>query len=84
MNVQAEISLYPLGEGELLSSIDEFVGILRAEGLNPSMGAMSTAVFGECKIVFDSIARAFEHTAGGRRCVLVAKYSNACPPPAED
>ena len=81
MKVQAEISLYPLGEPDLLPPIEEFLQVLKEEGLEPRMGTMSTIVAGESGAVFQAIAKAFERVAAGRRCVLMVKYSNACPPP---
>ena len=81
MKVQAEISLYPLGEREVLRSIEEFLEVVREEGLDPRMGTMSTTIVGESDVLFQAIARAFERVAAHHRCVLIVKYSNACPPP---
>jgi len=84
MKIQAEISLYPLGERDPLRAIDGFVSVLRVEGLKPRMGTMSTIVVGESETVFAAVAKAFEAVAAEHRCVLVAKYSNAFPPVEED
>ena len=80
MTVQAEISLYPLAESDLLPAIEDFLRVLEEQGLNPQRGAMSTIVVGDNATVFSAIAKAFEQAAADRRCVLIAKYSNACPP----
>ncbi len=82
MKVQAEISLYPLGEQDLLPSIEEFLDVLREEGLQPHVGTMSSTVAAESGELFEAIAKAFERVAAHHRCVLVVKYSNACPPAA--
>ena len=84
MKIQVEVSLYPLGEQDPLRGIDEFVSVLRVEGLKPRMGTMSTIVVGESETVFPAVAKAFEAVATEHRCVLVAKYSNASPPLEED
>ncbi len=84
MKVQAEISLYPLGEEDLLPSIEEFLEVVREEGLEPRMGTMSTTLDGESSVLFQAIARAFEKVAAHHRCVLIVKYSNACPPAVGD
>ena len=84
MNIQAEISLYPLGEQDPLRAIDEFARVLAAEGLKPQIGTMSTLVVGKSEAVFAAVAKAFERASAERRCVLVAKYSNASPPLVED
>jgi len=81
VKVQAEISLYPLGEKDVLRSVEEFLGILREEGLQPHVGTMSSTVAAESGELFEAIAKAFERVAAHHRCVLVVKYSNACPPP---
>jgi uncharacterized protein YqgV (UPF0045/DUF77 family) len=80
MRIQVEISLYPLGEQDPLRAIDEFVNVLRAEGLKPRIGTMSTMMVGKSETVFAAVAKAFEGVTAERRCVLVAKYSNASPP----
>ena len=80
MKVQAEISLYPLGEEDLLPSIEEFLDVLKTGGLELRMGTMSTTVAGESSVLFQAISDAFEKVAARHLCVLVVKYSNACPP----
>jgi len=40
---------------------------------------MSTTVTGESRDVFEALEAAFEQVAHRWDCVLVAKYSNACP-----
>jgi uncharacterized protein YqgV (UPF0045/DUF77 family) len=84
MTVQAEISLYPLAESDLLPVIEDFLGALTEQGLNPQTGAMSTIVAGDSATVFSTIAEAFEQVAADHRCVLIVKYSNACPPAKEE
>jgi uncharacterized protein YqgV (UPF0045/DUF77 family) len=80
MTVQAEISVYPFGEADLSPAIEDFVAVLREEGLDPQMGPMSTVVAGDGTIIFSAIAKAFGLVAGTHRCAMIVKYSNACAP----
>ena len=79
MNVQAEISLYPLRTGELGQSIDSFLGDLEAAGLTVREGSMSSTVAGDVDVVFSAVGAAFRTIAAGSQAVLVMKVSNACP-----
>lgn len=80
MTVQAEISVYPFGEADLSPAIEDFVGVLREQGLDPKMGSMSTIVAGESQVVFSAIEKAFALVAAAHRCAVIVKYSNACAP----
>ena len=79
MNIQAELSLYPLRTEHIGDIISRFAEELRAGGLKPETGAMSTIVKGECHRVFTAAGRAFEVCGGETDIVLVFKASNACP-----
>lgn len=79
MNIQAEISLYPLRTEHVGNIISRFAEELRVNGLKPETGAMSTTVKGECRRVFATVERAFNACGGGADIVLVLKASNACP-----
>lgn len=79
MNVQAEVSLYPLRERELAPAISSFVRRLEGRGLGIEMGPMSTMIWGECGRLFDALRDAFEDAAGQSQVVLIVKISNACP-----
>lgn len=79
MNIQAEISLYPLRTEHVGNIIARFAKELRAGGLKPETGAMSTIVKGECRKVFSAAKRAFEACGNQADIVLIFKASNACP-----
>ena len=79
MNIQAELSLYPLRTERLDTAICRFVEQLEAGGLKPEVGAMSTVVSGECHRVFSAVERAFDACGSEGNIVLVFKVSNACP-----
>jgi uncharacterized protein YqgV (UPF0045/DUF77 family) len=77
--VACQFSLYPLREQKLGPILNEAVMELRAVGLRPDVGTMSTYVEGADATVFDGLRRAFEAAAGRGDVVLVATVSNACP-----
>ncbi|MHB8772896.1 MAG: YkoF family thiamine/hydroxymethylpyrimidine-binding protein [Syntrophales bacterium] len=79
MMIQAEISLYPLGETSLSTRINGFVARLQQSGLAVEAGRMSTLVSGESATVFRALQDAFEADAGRGATVMTVKVSNACP-----
>ena len=79
MNVQAEISLYPLRTDDMGHAIGRFLGALNAAGLKVEPGSMSSTVSGDVNAVFSSMGAAFAAAAEEGQVVLVMKVSNACP-----
>jgi len=79
MNVQAEVSLYPLQIQGFGKTIDSFVDDLGRAGLTVRKGNMSTMLSGNVGEVFAAIGRAFTTVADSGQVVLVLKVSNACP-----
>ena len=79
MNVQAEVSLYPLQTQEIGKAIDGFVGDLERAGLTVRKGNMSSTLSGDVDAVFATVGEAFRTVAGDGQVVLVLKVSNACP-----
>lgn len=79
MIVQAEISLYPLGESEYGGRIEAFIEKLQSSGLDVEPGKMSTIISGECRDVFGILADAYEGDIATSASVLTIKVSNACP-----
>ena len=79
MNVQAEISLYPLRTSDLGHTIESFLGKLKAAGLMVQPGNMSSALSGDVDAVFSRVGAAFKAVAEDGQVVLVMKVSNACP-----
>jgi len=78
MNIQAELSLYPLRKKHIGEVIVRFTEELRTGGLKPETGAMSTVVQGECRKVFAAVQQAFEACGREAGIVLVLKAGNAC------
>ena len=79
MNVQTEVSLYPLQTQEIGKAIDGFVGDLECAGLTVRKGNMSTTLSGDAEAVFAAVGKAFRTVADDGQVVLVLKMSNACP-----
>ncbi len=79
MNVQAEISLYPLRTADLGNAIEAFIRDLKAAGLTVQPGNMSSIVSGDVSAVFSTMGAAFAAAAEDSQVVLVMKVSNACP-----
>ena len=83
MNVQAEVSLYPLRTTRVGPAIGRFVDVARARGLTVAPGPMSSRLRGESGAVFSALDAAFSEVAEAGEVVLVLKVSNACPEEAE-
>jgi len=78
MNVEAEVSMYPLRNSDLSKPIGRFLERLEQAGLNLELGSMSSHVVGECADLFRALGDAFEKGAEEGDVVLVMKVSNAC------
>jgi uncharacterized protein YqgV (UPF0045/DUF77 family) len=77
--ISAQISVYPLGAGDLSERIERFVQSLTERGLEVRVGPMSSHTAGESEIVFSALRHAFDEIAAGGEVVLTATFSNACP-----
>ncbi|MFW6107487.1 MAG: YkoF family thiamine/hydroxymethylpyrimidine-binding protein [bacterium] len=78
MNVQAEVSLYPLRTRELAGPVETFCQGLARTGLDVETGPMSTRIAGDLDAVFDGLRQAFRHVAERHDVVLAVKLSNCC------
>jgi len=79
MEVEAEVSLYPLGEPHLSNPIQAFVKVLRESGCAAETGPMSTLVKGDSKQVFDALRLGYDRACERGGVVLIVKASNCCP-----
>lgn len=79
MILSMELSLYPLGTGELSVAISQFVEIMEAYGLSIVTSSMSSVVSGKANVLFPALQKAVTIVAQKNLMVLVAKISNACP-----
>ena len=80
MNVQAEVSLYPLRSPELSKPIGRFCQALQKRRLSIETGRMSTILSGELDPVFDGLKSAMAEIGRDHEVALLVKVSNACPP----
>ncbi|HUW34883.1 MAG TPA: thiamine-binding protein [Planctomycetota bacterium] len=83
MNVQAEVSLYPLRTAAVGPAVEDFIACLRRADLHAEVGPMSTRITGECTKLFAALAESFAAAVSDYQVVLVAKVSNACPVSAQ-
>lgn len=79
MNVQMEVSLYPLETKELLPPIKAFNDALRKEGFKVEVGPLSSYITGESEKLFPALGRAFDNIAQQHRCVLITKIARLNP-----
>jgi uncharacterized protein YqgV (UPF0045/DUF77 family) len=79
MAISAQLSIYPLRQDRLSPVIQTIVDALRAAGLEPQVGPMSTVVTGEVATVFAAVQEAFIRAAATGDVVLTVTLSNACP-----
>ena len=79
MKVQAEISLYPLRQNDLVEPIQQFIESLKSNNLKVKIASMSSVISGEESIVFQSLQKAFAQASKKYEVVLNVKISNACP-----
>jgi uncharacterized protein YqgV (UPF0045/DUF77 family) len=79
MIISAQLSLYPLRQEHLSPAIEAVSDALRAAGLQPQVGAMSTLVTGAAATIFAALHTAFVRVAGMGQVVMTVTLSNACP-----
>ena len=82
--LSAQVSLYPLRQGDLKPAILRALEALRAYGLDVRVGTMSTVVRGEPDAVFDALKASFRSAEALGDLVMVASISNCCPALAAD
>ena len=79
MNVELEVSLYPLTEEYLEHPVQDFAQILEKNGCTVEHSPMSSIVKGESTNVFEALRQGYEQAARKSACVLIAKACNVCP-----
>ena len=84
IKVQAEISLYPLGQKNFTKPIGLFCELLQKNGIEVRIGPMSSLISADSKVFFRCLTEAFEKIANEYKVVLTAKISNACSESKED
>lgn len=77
----AQISLYPLRQVSIGSTIREAVRVFERHGLEVRVGEMSTLVWGDENALFEALQQAFHQAAEQGDTVMCVTLSNACPEP---
>lgn len=81
MYIGAQVSLYPLGQADLLPAIQDVWQALEEAGLPKEPGPLSTLVYGEGAAILEALRRGFERAAERGPAVMVVTLTNACPLP---
>ena len=84
MNIQAEVSLYPLRTDELSPPVEAFCQTLIRRGLTVEPGPMSTRIWGDHERAFAALREAFGQLIDQHEIVLIVKISNCCPQNGEE
>ena len=79
MGVSAQVSLYPLGQSNLLPAIQAVWDAFEQHGLTVEAGRMSTLVEGEEEPLFAALRDGFRAACTHGATVMVVALSNACP-----
>jgi len=79
MEVQAQVSIYPLKTKALVKPVEECCRRLLNRGLTVDTQSMSTSIIGESDSVFQAVKQAFQALAADHNVVMDLKVSNACP-----
>jgi uncharacterized protein YqgV (UPF0045/DUF77 family) len=79
MNIQAEVSLYPLRTARIGPVLERFLSQLGNYPLEVTAGPMSSRLVGNHAEVFAALSEAFMAVAEEQQVVLLTKVSNACP-----
>lgn len=79
MNVEAEVSLYPLTDAHLEHPVRDLAEALKQHGCEVEVGPMSLIVKGESSPLFESLRVGYEEAAKKSPCLLIVKACNVCP-----
>ena len=79
LRVTAQVSLYPLRVPHLSPTIKSFVAALQQEGLEATIGTLSTSVEGDAEVFFKALAKAFSAAAQEGHVVMSVTAANFRP-----
>jgi len=79
MKLEAEVTLYPLGQKELGPGVKAFVEVLREHGCHVEVGSMGSFVTGDSEQVSGALRQGYDRAASQGGCVLIVKACNVCP-----
>lgn len=78
-SISVQVSLYPLRQTDLEPAISNAIETYRAQGLDITVGTMSTVIVGEADAVFDALKTSFQAAAALGDVVMTATISSCCP-----
>jgi len=81
MDVGVQVSLYPLGQEDLLPAIQDIWDALEEAGLRQQPGPLSTLAWGEDQAVLRALQEGFRRATRRGPAVMVVTLTNACPMP---
>jgi uncharacterized protein YqgV (UPF0045/DUF77 family) len=81
IGISVQVSLYPLGHGDLVPAIEALLAALDAHGLPYDIGPMSTTLWGDDETVWAALQEGFRAAAALGGAVMQVTVSNACPLP---
>jgi uncharacterized protein YqgV (UPF0045/DUF77 family) len=81
IGIAAQVSIYPLRQPSLSSTIDAALQVFQEHGLEVQAGAMSSLLTGDDEAVFAGLREAFARATEQGEVVMVVTVSNACPVP---
>ena len=79
MELEMDVSLYPLGQPPEVHPVHNFIEILEQHDCKVEQTSTCLIITGESENVFDALRIGYEAAAQKSGCVLVIKVCNVCP-----
>jgi uncharacterized protein YqgV (UPF0045/DUF77 family) len=80
VGISAQVSLYPIDQSDWAPQIDRAIEYFRRqEGIEVTVGSLSTVLVGDDKAVLDAVRAAFQQAAEAGPAVMVVTLTNASP-----
>jgi uncharacterized protein YqgV (UPF0045/DUF77 family) len=79
MDMELEVSLYPLKEESIEHTVKDFTDILKQQGCVVEHTPLSSVVRGDSVKLFEALRIGYEQAARKSGCVLIIKACNVCP-----
>ena len=79
MELEMDVSLYPMGQTHVVHPVHDFVEVLRKHGCTVENSPTSLIVSGQSQQLFEALRLGYEEAARNSGCVMVVKACNVCP-----
>jgi len=79
MNMEAEVSLYPLTGARLKHPVHDFAEVLKRHHCEVEIGPMSLIVKGQSQLLFEALRVGYEEANQKGQCLLIVKACDVCP-----